>query len=78
MEKGFSMRKKKKLKLTWPQLVKKTKSDAKTYEKSESFYVGDCISHKYFGVGFVQLSFGNKIEVLFEDRIRTLIHMVVF
>ena len=72
------MKKKRKLKLTWRQLMKKSKTDAKAYEKSESFYVGDCISHKYFGVGFVQLSFGNKIEVLFEDRIRTLIHMVVF
>lgn len=67
-----------KKKLTWSELISKKKSDTKKYSTSESFYVGDFINHNNFGVGYIQSSFGNKIEVLFEDKIRTLIHMVMF
>jgi hypothetical protein len=68
---------KRKKKLSWSDRVK-TKKQSKSYGVNDSFYIGDFIDHKKFGLGYIQDSFGNKIEVLFEDKVRTLIHMVVF
>ena len=68
---------KRKKKLSWAERTK-TAKDTKSYGTSESFYIGDFIEHKKFGLGYIQNSFGNKIEVLFEDKVRTLIHMVIF
>lgn len=64
--------------MQWPDLIKKQKVDSKDYRTSGCFYVGDYIQHNHFGVGYIQNSFANKIEVLFEDKVRTLIHMVIF
>ncbi|MBC76032.1 MAG: hypothetical protein CME64_08440 [Halobacteriovoraceae bacterium] len=65
-------------KKSWTEIVAAQKDEAKTYKTSNSFYVGEYIDHKKFGVGYIQDSFGNKVEVLFEDKVRTLIHMVMF
>lgn len=66
-----------KKKPTWETLVAK-KKDVKNYALSESFTVGEYIDHKTFGLGYVQDSFGDKIDVLFEDKARLLKHMVMF
>lgn len=65
-------------KLTWPELMTKKEQEAKIYTTSSSYYVGDYIKHQSFGVGYVQDSFSNKLDVLFEDKARTLVHMVMF
>lgn len=69
---------KRKKKMTWRERMKVKKEMTKTYNSNQSFYTGDIISHKNFGLGYVESSFGNKIDVLFEDRARTLVHMVMF
>lgn len=69
---------KKTKKLSWTDITDKQKNNLKSYSTLSSYYVGDCIEHKSFGLGYIQDSFGNKIEVLFEDKVRTLIHMVMF
>lgn len=68
----------KKQKVNWTNLIAKQKGTTKNYKTTDSFYVGEYIDHNSFGVGYIQSSFGNKIEVLFEDKMRVLIHMVMF
>ncbi len=65
-------------KVTWSDLIKKMKGEAAQYNIAESFYEGDYISHSKFGLGYIQTTFGNKIEVLFEDKVRLLVQRVVF
>lgn len=65
-------------KVTWNDLIGKMKGEASEYNKSASFYQGDYISHAKFGIGYIQTTFGNKIEVLFEDKVRLLVQRVVF
>jgi hypothetical protein len=65
-------------KLTWTDLTKKMKGEARDYDMSQSFYEGDYIAHGSFGLGYIQSTFGNKIEVLFEDKVRLLVQRVVF
>lgn len=65
-------------KITWTDLMNKMKGEASEYNKSASFYQGDYISHSKFGIGYIQTTFGNKIEVLFEDKVRLLVQRVVF
>lgn len=74
--KGYFMKRNKKL--SWSDCMKGQGKDTKSYSTNQSFYVGDIIQHNSFGLGYIQDSFGNKIEVLFEDKIRVLIHMVMF
>lgn len=63
----------------WVDMVpEKSSEDFKDYTATSSFYTGDLIHHFKFGKGFVESSFGNKIEVLFEDKMRLLVHKVVF
>ncbi|MCO4753958.1 MAG: hypothetical protein KC478_05725 [Bacteriovoracaceae bacterium] len=64
--------------VSWSELMTSKKTDSKSYKTSNSYYVGDFISHTTFGEGYIQGSFGNKVEVLFEDEVRTLTHMVMF
>lgn len=66
-------------KVKWEEaVIKKTAEEFKKYSSSASFYTGDMINHTKFGKGYVESSFGNKIEVRFEDKMRLLIHKVVF
>ncbi len=64
-------------KLKWSDLMNIRKGETKPYQSASSFYVGDYITHKSFGMGYIQSSFGNKIEVLFEDKIRLLVHRIL-
>lgn len=68
---------KRKKKLSWQQTIE-NKKDVKCYLMSDSYYVGDFIVHNSFGLGYIQNSFADKIEVLFEDKVRLLKHMVMF
>lgn len=52
--------------------------ELKKYSSWESYYQGDFIDHDRFGQGRVQSCFGNKIEVIFEDKMRILVHRLVF
>ena len=68
-----------KYKMKWEENVMESPEKGfKRYSFAESFYKGDLILHDHFGKGCVESSFGNKIEVLFKDKIRTLVHRVVF
>lgn len=46
----------------------------KEYLQTKTYIQGDLINHPNFGKGSVELSHGNKIDVRFEDRVRTLIN----
>lgn len=53
----------------------KDPASARTYSLTEHFKEGELIKHATFGLGIVTaLRDGNKIEVLFEDSGKTLIH----
>lgn len=61
----------------WREATEKSKT-IKNYSSNDSFYAGDVLSHTKYGLGHVETSFGNKIEVRFEDKIRLLIHKLMF
>ncbi len=59
----------------WTKAMNKTTSQGKEYSIRESFQMGDVINHPTFGQGIVEkLIDNNKIEVLFKDDYRTLMH----
>lgn len=49
-------------------------SKAKPYNMRMSFHTSETIQHSKFGTGFVKSVQGDKIEVLFEDEVRFLVH----
>lgn len=55
--------------------AKNKQQSQKSYSISENFAVGDVIDHASFGKGVVQsLMSGDKIEVIFQEQIKTLVH----
>ncbi|AUN99469.1 hypothetical protein DOM21_03535 [Bacteriovorax stolpii] len=59
----------------WTKAMNKTTSQGKEYSTRDSFQMGDVINHPTFGQGVVEkLIDNNKIEVLFKDDYRTLMH----
>lgn len=59
----------------WTKAVNKSTGGSKAYTIRGSFQMGDLIDHPTFGQGIVEkLIDDNKIEVLFQDDIRTLMH----
>ena len=51
---------------------------AKSYAIGESFSKGDLIEHSKFGLGVVEeVRVGKKIQVLFRDDFKTLVHSIV-
>ena len=44
------------------------------YNMKAKFSMNDKIKHPKFGVGVIKLSLQDKIEVVFEDQVRTLVH----
>lgn len=59
----------------WTKAIGKNTADAKSYTIKGSFITGDVIDHPTFGQGVVEkLIDNNKIEVLFQDDYRTLMH----
>ncbi len=59
----------------WNKAMNKSTTGSKEYSIKASFITGDIISHPTFGQGVVEkLIDNNKIEVLFQDDYRTLMH----
>lgn len=59
----------------WTKAIGKNTTGPKTYTIKGSFIMGDIIDHPTFGQGVVEkLIDSNKIEVLFQDEYRTLMH----
>ena len=59
----------------WTKALNKATQEFKDYTIRGSFQMGDIINHPTFGQGIVEkLIDDNKIEVLFQDDFRTLMH----
>lgn len=59
----------------WTKAINKNTTGPKSYTIKGSFITGDIIDHPTFGQGVVEkLIDDNKIEVLFQDDYRTLMH----
>ncbi|NOT80220.1 MAG: hypothetical protein HOP07_14595 [Bacteriovoracaceae bacterium] len=59
----------------WTKALTKANASSKEYTIRGSFQMGDLIDHPTFGQGVVEkLIDNNKIEVLFQDDYRTLMH----
>lgn len=59
----------------WNKAINKMTGSSKEYSMKSSFQMGDVIEHPTFGQGVVEkLIDDNKIEVLFQDDYRTLMH----
>jgi hypothetical protein len=59
----------------WNKAINRNTGKSKSYSMKESFTMGDVIDHPTFGQGVVEkLIDNNKIEVLFQDDYRTLLH----
>lgn len=59
----------------WTKAISKSTTETKSYTIRGSFITGDIIDHPTFGQGVVEkLIDDNKIEVLFQDDYRTLMH----
>ena len=59
----------------WTKQMNSTGSPLRSYASSESFKLGDRISHTSFGEGVVQKNiYPNKMEIIFRMDIKTLIH----
>lgn len=59
----------------WNKAINKMTESSKDYSMKSSFQMGDVINHPTFGQGVVEkLIDNNKIEVLFQDDYRTLMH----
>ncbi len=53
---------------------KRTEADAEPYKLSARYVVGSLLQHASFGLGAVELIDGSKIQVVFQDARRMLVH----
>jgi hypothetical protein len=58
----------------WTSLRDSSKSEAKPYNMKGKFDVDTAIQHPKFGLGFVRVSAIEKIEVAFQEGVRSLVH----
>jgi len=59
----------------WTKAMSKATNSPQAYSMKASFQAGDVISHPTFGNGIVEkLIDNNKIEILFQDDYKTLMH----
>jgi hypothetical protein len=58
----------------WAELRDKNSDKPKPYNMKTEFEVGAALEHPKFGLGFVILSNGQAIQVVFEDEERSLVH----
>ncbi len=73
--KRVTKRKTKSSVLSWSEVMAKAKGPAKQYSPKGKFTEGDMIDHPSFGKGVVEKNLdGNKIIVLFESDLKTLVH----
>lgn len=62
-------------KVVWTEYKEKVGLEhLKHYAMKTSFRLNSAIDHPKFGVGFVRLVVGSRIEVVFEDGVRNLVH----
>ena len=65
------------LKDIWEKEIRLSKKQAITYSPKAVFQAEDLVDHSKFGLGIVKKLFDqNKIEVMFQDEIRTLVHKI--
>lgn len=62
-----------KLALKWRQLFEKTPGEPSPYKMSGSYEAKTPIKHKVLGWGYILSSNNSRIEVLFQDGVKTLI-----
>jgi hypothetical protein len=55
-------------------LVATANGDSKNYNMKLNYSMNQKITHPKFGVGIIRASLDNKIEVVFEDEVRMLVH----
>ena len=55
-------------------LVQNAKGEAQGYNMKTKFANNQIIKHPKFGVGVIRSSQSNKVEVIFEDMVRMLVH----
>lgn len=58
----------------WEEEMNKTMTKSQAYSIRSKFKKGDVIDHVKFGTGIVQACMDEKIEVLFKNDIKTLVH----
>jgi hypothetical protein len=58
----------------WQKELDKTVAKSKAYSIKVTFNKGDVIDHVQFGLGIVQKSAPDRIDVLFKTDIKTLVH----
>ena len=59
----------------WKEALESSTKRSRAYSIREVFEVGDIVDHVKFGTGIVQaLMDGDKIEVMFQNDIKTLVH----
>lgn len=64
--------------IRWEDVISESTQTEIYYKSTGDFKEGEIISHNMFGLGFVIASGANKIEVLFQDKLRTLIHNFMY
>jgi hypothetical protein len=58
----------------YAELVEKAKGEAQGYNMKAKFTANQMIKHPKFGVGVIRSSLSDKVEVIFEDAVRMLVH----
>lgn len=58
----------------YEKLVSANEGDTHKYNMKGSFKANDKLEHPKFGLGVIRSSFVDKIEVVFEDEVRSLVH----
>ncbi len=59
----------------WVEGIATSEADSRSYSIKNKFEIGEVIDHKTFGRGVVKSHIDNeKIEVIFETEIKTLVH----
>lgn len=58
----------------YDRLVAENEQSPRKYSMKEKFSVNDKVDHPKFGLGVIRLSLGEKIEVVFSDEVRHLVH----
>ena len=60
---------------TWAELNERANTDkAVDYNFKNTYEANTVLDHKKFGIGFIIKVEGQKMEVVFQDQIRQLIH----
>lgn len=61
-------------KTEYDKLVSESESTPQKYNMKGNFKLNDKVDHPKFGLGVIRTSLQDKIEVVFEDEVRSLVH----